>query len=357
MRQRYETLDALRGLAALTVVVWHWQHFYFNPTVTSVVLPDRSIQPLYALLQPLYFNGWIAVDLFFSISGFVFFCLYAEPVAQRRVRFWTFAVNRFSRLYPLHLVTLLFMACLQALYWHSHGVFYVYQTNNFKYFILQLFFASNWWPTSPPSFNGPVWSVSIEVLLYGLFFVVGRAGLARPWAAAVLVVTGALLVSHLELLGRGIMSFYLGGLCFFLVRKVDRQSLTALGIAVLGALTAFLLKPPMLFAHWVTIIIAFPFAIVALALNETRLSFLTGTVRWLGNISYSSYLLHVPLIFSLVVLSERLGFPLYPQSVLFMLTVLGVLVGLSLASYNLFERPFQDWLRVKLDRSHNLPPP
>ena len=43
------------------------------------------MQPFFWLLKPLYIQGWAAVDLFFALSGFVFFWLYSENIAERRV--------------------------------------------------------------------------------------------------------------------------------------------------------------------------------------------------------------------------------------------------------------------------------
>jgi peptidoglycan/LPS O-acetylase OafA/YrhL len=350
MVRRYETLDALRGLAALSVVLWHWQGFYFDPATISIALPDASIQPLYLMLRPFYLDGWIAVDLFFAISGFVFFYLYSERVADGQVSLWQFAINRFSRLYPLHIMTLAIIVLLQFSYQRSHGVFYGPQANDLRHFMLQLFLASNWWPTSPLSFNSPIWSVSIEVLLYALFFLIARLGFARPWVATVMAVAGALLVSQLYFLGRGIMSFYLGGLCFFVASNFDRSSILALVIAIVGSMAASLLMPPFSLTQWLTIVVIFPITITVLALNEKHLSQLTHAARWLGNISYSSYLLHIPLIFGLVLLNERIGVSLDPKSPLSLLAVFTLLIAISLASFHFFERPMQDWLRYKLGR-------
>jgi peptidoglycan/LPS O-acetylase OafA/YrhL len=72
----FHSLDALRGVAALSVVIWHWQHFY--PSGPGF---DPTRQPLYWLFEPLYRDGRKAVTLFFGLSGFVFFWRYGEEVA------------------------------------------------------------------------------------------------------------------------------------------------------------------------------------------------------------------------------------------------------------------------------------
>src|SRR5690606_32505071 len=114
-------LDAIRGVAALAVVVWHWQHFmllegskFSWPPASGE--PTRTGEPFYFLLKPLYEAGFIAVDLFFVISGFVFFLLYDTSIARRQTTASRFFIYRFSRLYPLYSITLIMAALLEALF-------------------------------------------------------------------------------------------------------------------------------------------------------------------------------------------------------------------------------------------------
>ena len=122
--KRLTALDALRGVAALAVVAWHWQHF-FAISGSWQAGWTRSMQPLYWLLKPLYIQGWAAVDLFFVLSGFVFFWLYGESIRDGRVRMGAFALMRFSRLYPLQILTLIVVAVLQSLYFARIGSFFI----------------------------------------------------------------------------------------------------------------------------------------------------------------------------------------------------------------------------------------
>jgi peptidoglycan/LPS O-acetylase OafA/YrhL len=127
--KRLYSLDALRGIAALSVVIWHWQHFF-------AISGDwqagwrRDSQPLFWLLKPLYEQGWIAVDLFFALSGFVFFWLYGEAIREHRMAPARFALLRFSRLYPLHFVTLIIVAVLQTFFFRATGTFFIFDAND-----------------------------------------------------------------------------------------------------------------------------------------------------------------------------------------------------------------------------------
>jgi peptidoglycan/LPS O-acetylase OafA/YrhL len=102
-------VDLLRGLSAVAVLVWHYQHFYWTPT--SGLDINFSREPLYFLLKAFYTNGYWAVEFFWMISGFVFAHIYAQKTFDAV----TYFTNRFSRLYPLNFATLLLVAGLQQL--------------------------------------------------------------------------------------------------------------------------------------------------------------------------------------------------------------------------------------------------
>jgi peptidoglycan/LPS O-acetylase OafA/YrhL len=349
LKSRYD--DALRGIAALSVVFWHWQWLYSPPGEFTPPV-DPSIQPFFWLLAPLYRYGVWGVEMFFSISGFVFFYLYADAIAQRRVTLATFANYRFSRLYPLHLLTLLIVAALQAAYFSHHAAFFIYQINDLRHFIMQLFFASNWSPRSPYSFNGPIWSLSIEVMLYAMFFVLALARLTYPVVIAALALVGALIIRDYAFIGHGMLSFFSGGLCFYLVRRwrtnhqIDWTAALSMAAVIIGATVIQRIKHGVGLAETVAEVIAFPAIIVALSMNEDRLKPIMSRLRWLGNISYSSYLIHFPLALLLVTTAGYLGIVVNPSAPWLLLAYLLVLMALSLLSFHYFEAPTQRLLRA-----------
>ena len=63
-------LDALRGLAALSVVFFHWPHFFYWGNDPSEFQLERL--PFVSICRPLFLNGDRAVELFFCLSGFIF---------------------------------------------------------------------------------------------------------------------------------------------------------------------------------------------------------------------------------------------------------------------------------------------
>jgi peptidoglycan/LPS O-acetylase OafA/YrhL len=153
---RLKSLDCLRGIAALGVVIWHYQ-FYFHA------------RPLYAVLLPLYTNGQLAVDTFFVISGFVLSYVYAERVTTA-TGFLFFIVKRIARLYPLHLVTLLAVAGMFGMLYRKTGTYGVlYVPSDAYHFALNLVLLQYVGAQVTYSFNGPAWSISTEFWINMLF--------------------------------------------------------------------------------------------------------------------------------------------------------------------------------------------
>ncbi|MES2819187.1 MAG: acyltransferase [Pseudomonadota bacterium] len=367
----FNTLDAARGLAALAVVIWHWQHFFFEgarPGSTFV----REAQPFYNALALFYEKGWLAVDFFFALSGFVFFCLYARPIRLRQVGLRSFFMLRLSRLYPLHLATLLLVAGLQWQHLQSQSGYFVYPHNDVFHFGLNLFLASAWGLEQGFSFNAPIWSVSIEILLYGLFFCMARLFRLRARHALVLAAAGLMVQGYSELIGRGLFAFHMGALVYFAyqtlleqgrVRRYARPTLLVCLAAWLltllefrlGSLQALLSQYctssctgvglERLKMLWVTGLLL-PSTILALPLGETLGQIRGRGLAWMGEISYASYLLHFPLQLVFVMLWGNL----VPERAIFYSPVLwcgyfALLIVLSLVVHRGFERPLQGWIR------------
>lgn len=362
--KRLHALDTLRGVAALAIVVWHWQHFY----AVGGEWPDdwqRSAQPFYLVLKPLYDEGWAAVDLFFPLSGFIFFWLYGEAIRERRVGAGQFAWLRFSRLYPLHTATLLAVAVLQVFFLRATGHFFVYDANDWQHFASGLVMAQQWLPpTLDQSFNGPAWSVSVEVLLYGMFFTLCRLGFRGFWPALAVAGLGVALMHWNEFIARGVMGFFLGGAVYFLdraiVARADAARITrwvgygALALWIVTAVEAYLgplhaLLPPqpnddlflLLFIFTVS-----PITILALALREQVLGASWHRLSVLGDISYSTYLLHFPMQLALALVAAHLALaPAVFMQGWVLVAFYAALMALGTLSYRLFERPLQDLLR------------
>lgn len=82
-----------------------------------------------------------------------------------------FVINRFARLWPPHLLTLLFVALLQGLALCRRGDTLFYDNYDWAHFALQLGFASDWLNLTGNSLKGPIGSVSADGLIYAVLCV------------------------------------------------------------------------------------------------------------------------------------------------------------------------------------------
>ena len=373
--ERFYSLDALRGVAALSVVLWHWQHFFFIGTTPGSFDVER--QPLYSIFWVFYHRGMLAVELFFALSGFIFFWLYSERIASAAMNWWEFGVLRLSRLYPLHLATLLIVAAGQWWFVSHTGSYFVYENNDAYHFGLNVLFANSWGLENGYSFNAPSWSVSVEMMLYVMFFLVVSRGIARPPTLLLLALTGLALQSVHNGIADGIYAFFMGGLMYMAYAWISDRGLAAklavplLGLCgVLWAAALLELVSPYL-ASGVTRVFAtgtssgsgaihvfkeafltglvMPSTILSLAVLETAHGPLGRNLTWLGDVSYASYLLHFPLqiAFAAVVISFGLNRDLFFQP-LTLIAFFSLLLAVSAISHRWFELPVRGIMRRKL---------
>src|SRR4029079_17390044 len=99
--------------------------------------------------------------------------------------------------------------------------------------------------------------------------------------------------------------------------------------------------------HYATVVL-FPITILSLALLDQKLKFSAKGLSFLGEISYSSYLLHFPLQLAFVLVADAIGLQakFFSSGIAFAL-YFAILLSLSIASFRYIERPAQQLLRRK----------
>jgi peptidoglycan/LPS O-acetylase OafA/YrhL len=350
--RHYYWLDLVRGCAALAILVWHYQHFYYQTAGRNPIVYDRDVQPFYSVLSLLYDDGYFAVQLFWVISGFVFASVYATAKSSGR----EFFVNRFARLYPLHFATLLAVAALQTLSFHLQHEFQIYPNNDIYHFVLNLFFISHWGFQTGDSFNGPIWSVSVEIFIYIVFWMtlrpVFRFGILGP--VAMVLLFGALFV--LKVPGPfwecGLF-FYLGAITFVWLMHFKEHTALNIGIGLVGSLvssTLLLMETESVGDISRTILFS-SVVLVAASIDMRDLKERGRRFTLLGDLTYSLYLLHVPVQITLILLMDQFG---VDRKIVathwFFLGFMVLMLAVSTLSYRHFELPMRKWVRQRFKR-------
>lgn len=342
-------LELVRFVCALAVLVWHYQHFYHMAGSPAYV---RDAQPLYWLLAPFYQLGLYGVQFFWGISGFIFLWKYGQLIADGLVGGGKFFVLRFSRLYPLHLVTLLLVAMLQPTYTALTGAPFIYENNSANQFLLHLGMATQWGAPAAYTFNGPIWSVSAEVFVYALFFyaarTVGRFRLALC-AAVTAACVGIQLWGAVSPIVACAGYFFIGGIAAELHRRADGETgarwvaLFALIAIIAGAWQAGLVSrgtAPLI------ILLTLPPLLFLAAQDWRFLDRLERPVQAAGNLTYSTYLCHFPLQLVVAIVAAASGVVIPARSPLVLVAYLAATMVVGRLVYLKFELPAQDAIRA-----------
>jgi peptidoglycan/LPS O-acetylase OafA/YrhL len=109
----------------------------------------------------------------FILSGFIFFNIYEEKISSNKLSLKEFTILRFSRLYPLHLLSFIIVFVIQAFRESINlPTFPLHYSRGILAFLLNIGMLQNGWIITAYSYNAPSWSLSIEIMMYLLFFVI-----------------------------------------------------------------------------------------------------------------------------------------------------------------------------------------
>jgi exopolysaccharide production protein ExoZ len=305
-------IQIARAIAALSIV-------YFHSWVALVRFPKDTAFPLPVLTG----HGWLAVDLFFAISGFVI-CLVASKPSFNVA---SFLIKRVFRLYPLWLATLTAFAVL-AMIWRG-----LTERETLGFFL----YSATLLPTEYFPFYDIGWSLQHEMVFYLIAALVipsfGLFGLVAFLATSTLA-------SHLIE-----MPWYFSNLAFYHAE-------------FLAGVLAFMLRPKLVhFGFWLPFTVGFvalcfffavwggrvyaPIALFFLILGFSNIR----NARWLkpfeelGNASYSIYLIHpIVILVASAIVSKFPQAPLWSQEPI-RFACFVVIVAASLFSWNYFEKP------------------
>jgi peptidoglycan/LPS O-acetylase OafA/YrhL len=347
-------LELIRFISAFAIIIWHYQHFSFVADKPENF--NREQQPYYFILNLFYNYGGAGVQIFWCLSGFIFFWKYKEKISKNLINFKKFFINRFSRLYPLHLLTLVLVLFLQILYYDDKKYFFVYQNNDVQNLISHLFLASNWWGLEiGNSFNGPVWSVSVEVLVYFIFFLILK--LNNSVILNIIIIIFCMLAIKLKIPSQVfncLLFFYIGGLSAIAYEKLQMSKHTRkifkiiCFILIVSSILIYstkIYKNSNFISIFLTLFI--PLLLFFSAQPFSPSLYIQKIIEAVGNMTYSIYLLHFPLQLSIAIYFDSLGkeIPYYSKE-FFWGYILATLFS-SYITYKFYELPLKNIIRRK----------
>ncbi|MEO0982966.1 MAG: acyltransferase [Pseudomonadota bacterium] len=323
---RFHQLDALRFFFAAAIAIGHmagWENF----------LPGAGL----------------AVDFFFVLSGFVL----THALVERPMPWRDYAVARFARLYPLHLLTL---AAFLAVVLVSGQAGDLNPEKNNDWVLLQnILLIHGLGFTEHVGFNYPSWSVSVEfwVNVLVLYAVVTQR---LRWVALFGVAAGYTLIlrnpefefvygEFMLIASAGVWRCVAGVLAGYLVYeffvwakdrvRLDYRAVSACEAALLGAVFWLMLQTEPAYHRAALALTPLLVLLFAFGAGGVANGLAARPFAYLGQLSYGVYLWHIPVIYAAAGMGwfEPGAMALWPRT----LALFAITIGLSILTYRSFE--------------------
>jgi peptidoglycan/LPS O-acetylase OafA/YrhL len=360
---RYEALDGMRGIAVLLVVLFHvsWPNH---------ITPNRFVE-----------NGYLMVDLFFILSGFVISVSHSrEPVSASQVG--NFLCRRLFRIYPLHLAVLAAFVGVELIKlwaWH-HGSMAPSRmpfsgNNSIAMLLASIFLIHSLGLFGELGWNGPSWYMSCLFAAYVLFavgaFSIALRNRVTFYTAIILALSGyvVLALSRQSLnitydfgMVRCACGFFLGMAVYKLSSQYEGL-LAALQSSpwlswIEATTVAALVLVMSLAAEW-QVVLVIPVFILAVVVFQSDCGLVSNLLksriaRFLSRISYSVYMIQMfVLVVTSMVLNKVFKVPIAPglfsntphllidpwAGDILLAVVIVLLLAIGTAAYCLIEEP------------------
>ncbi len=355
MAYKIQSIQALRGIAAMLVVLGH-MNVYLNDVYVQKNLGDL-----------LFYNGAIGVDIFFVISGFII-----ALATEKKESFVCakFIIKRFFRLYPVYLLSF-FLFSLVATHFFmmdKSSVPLWFNIDNIKKSLLFLQLR----PTENAPFYGysliiTAWTLSYEIYFYLVFCIAMMISHKyRSIISAIAIVAISFILQKIftgnftidsyavpGINGREMLTIaanpisfdFILGLIAFYIFKASKNTQYGLGVKVMAsvgfAFGVLCWNSGFMFGHGLSKFGGIAFIIfMSVVFGELAFKFkIPKSIIFLGDISYSVYIIHIVVIYSYNEFGKLV--PFIPQQNGFSLFVFLVSISilLSYVMHRFIEKP------------------
>jgi peptidoglycan/LPS O-acetylase OafA/YrhL len=361
-KSHYEILDGLRGVASIVVIAFHVFETFSGG--------DRFRQIIN--------HGYLAVDFFFVLSGFV--VAYAYDDRWGKMTQWDFYKRRLIRLQPMVIMGTLIGAVF--FYFQISGAFpliggtpvwqmLLVMLVGFTLVPLPISMDIRGWQEMHP-LNGPCWSLFFEYIANILYAVIIRR-FSKTLLSIFVFLAACYLIQYLIMGGQGdviggwsidktqlhvgfarlLYPFFSGVLLWRLGKKIHIKG----AFAVCSLLIIAALAIPRVGDHdhvWMNglyeslvIIVVFPLIVSIGAGGSIKGKNSAKICKFLGDISYPLYITHYPLIYLFTAWVVNNKVPLGGYGLFVGLMVFITSIAIAYACLKLYDEPVREWLKKR----------
>lgn len=338
MQQRYYDLDLLRFLAALSVVLFHYTfRGYSADNLSNISYDEISFITKY---------GYLGVELFFMISGFVIL-MTAQSGSVKK-----FLISRFTRLYPTFWIGVILTAIF----------IYIYKAQLFDFTIKQLLINLTMVPklfnTAP--IDGVYWTLLVELKFYFLIVLVllfKKLDYMKLFLFLWVSWSIFFYFTHFPYKLNGILfptysSYFVAGAIFFMVKK-EGISVFKVSTLLISFISSCLYSVKYLdrqiehfnteFSSFIVIFILFIFYLVMLLISLEKSNFFNKRIYfYLGILTYPLYLIHQNIGYILLNYYQNLNKYVLLVSIIF------IMIFISYIIYYFIDNKLSSYLKAKL---------
>lgn len=328
MATKIEHIHSITGIRAVLMLLVLFFHVYAFIAKSAFTLPAILAQPLS--------HFWVAVDMFFVLSGYVIALNYYHSLKNKQLSYRNYLVSRIARIFPAHiflmLAFLIFILSFYGLEFFRGGEWEKQFPFNNKYlswsfidFLKTLFLVQSWGIPTQMGWSFVAWSVSCELFVYLLFPIFIRVSNLFSSSKKLLIISAVIiyLIGLIALLFstqkyginptgvvRVTFGFYIGIVVYLLTQEHQSNHIqtTYSLLAYIASLLICLLFlfSAYYFLSFIWLIPAFAVLLYLLASRKLAAPVLSSRLFvYLGKISYSFYLVH-----GILLIVWRILFPL-----------------------------------------------
>ena len=356
-QSRIDALTGIRGIAALWVLVHH--------LVTQYPLQDK----LPVFVTHIAEKGWLGVDLFFILSGFVIAFVHNKDF-KTHIDIHTvknFLIKRIARIYPVHLVTTLSLIPIYLAAKWSFGYSSPIDAFSLNKLLYSLTLTNGFGFQDSIGWNAPSWSVSSEFLAYLTFPFLAALFLQKQlsikaslgWIILIFIVTTSIgwfqtdkarYIAGWQWVSLRVLSEFMFGIFIFQIYRLNLKAPFSV-LAFISSVIIITMSVTNTESHWDWImILSFGLLIYSLTNTQHNISrFLSkNKMIYLGEISYSIYLCH-GIIFMILnsafkkTIPDNNGFMLVFSLCIYIITP----IIIAHFMYKYVELPAQSYLKKK----------